>query len=291
MDGMGLVLGRLQDAGFTDVAGVDAAEGGLAAVAAAVRLGDGSSVFAKTFAESPGTGVFEAEAEGLSALAAAGARTPRVLHVDRELLVLEQVRPRVDTPAAWEELGRTLAALHTSTRTDRFGWHRDVWLGRRRQDNTWHDDGHEFFARCRLLRWLPEPRVREALGPQGCAALERFCDRLPELLPAAPACLTHGDMWSQNVLSDGTGGPVLIDPAVSFTWAEVDLSMLWCSPRPPASDRLFDVYAEVAGLEDGWRERMPLLHLRQHLAVTAQYDPDWGHGADARALLKKFAPW
>jgi fructosamine-3-kinase len=139
-----------------------------------------------------------------------------------------------------------------------------------------------------LLRWLPEPKVRAVLDAEDRRALERLCDALPELLPRRPSCVTHGDLWSQNVLGTAQGEPALIDPAVSRTWAEVDLSMLWSSPRPPQSDRFFDVYAEVTGLDAGWRDRMPLLHLRQHLAVVAQFEPDWGHGEQLRAALAPF---
>lgn len=38
-----------------------------------------------------------------------------------------------------------------------------------------------------------------------------------------PACL-HGDLWRENILADAEGEPSLIDPAVSYTWPEMDLS-------------------------------------------------------------------
>ena len=154
--------------------------------------------------------------------------------------------------------------------------------------NTWTDDGHEFFARHRLLRWLPEPRLRPKLDAGDRRALERLCERLPELLPARPASLTHGDLWAENVMADADGRPAVIDPAVSWTWAEVDLSHLWSSPRPPAAERFFAAYAEVTGLDAGWRERMPLLHLRQTLALVAMFDDDWGSTATVRGLLAPF---
>lgn len=68
----------------------------------------------------------------------------------------------------------------------------------------------------------------------------------------------------------------MIDPAVSYTWAEVDLAHLWCFPHPPEAKRFFDVYAELTSLDDDWRARMPLIQLRQHLAFIAQFDHDWG---------------
>lgn len=159
--------------------------------------------------------------------------TPEVLHAGRDLLVLSVLRPRPSSEAFWEQLAVALARLHTSTTHSRFGRHGDNWLGRRRQVNAWEDDGFEFFARHRLLRWLDEPRVSAALDAADRSALERLCALLPELLPDRPACLTHGDLWAQNVLAAHDGRPALIDPAVSYMWAEVDLAHLWTTAPPP----------------------------------------------------------
>ncbi|MFJ4500033.1 fructosamine kinase family protein [Streptomyces sp. NPDC088864] len=283
------LLERLHASGLTDVTEVEPVTGGLAATAALARRADGTSVFAKTFGEPMPDDVFAAEAEGLTVLReTGGVATPDILVADRDLLVLSALRPRPRTTAFWERLAHALARLHTTTRHPRFGWHRDNWLGRRRQTNPWTDDGFEFFARHRLLRWLPEPRVRQALGAADRAALERLCDRLPELLPAAPACLTHGDLWTLNVMATPDGRPALIDPAVSYTWAEVDLAHLWTTSPPPEAHVFFEVYAELTGLDAGWRARMPLLQLRQHLAVIAQFTPDLGAADHVRATLAPF---
>ena len=178
--------------------------------------------------------------------------------------------------------------MHATTVHDRFGWQRDNWLGRRLQSNAWTDDGHEFFARHRLLRWVGEPKVEAALGTEDRVALERLCERLPDLLPAKPACLVHGDLWMQNVLATADGRPALIDPAVSYTWAEIDLAHLWTTAPPPESAIFFERYAELTGLDSGWRERMPIIQLRQHLAVIAQFDDDWGAAGIVRETLAPF---
>jgi len=279
----GLLRYRLRMAGF-DAESVQPAAGGVISQAGIATLYGGGQVFAKTLPSAAPSDVFEVEAEGLRALRQAGLRTPEVLLATPKVLVLEPLPQRQDTPDAWEDLGRAFAALHTSTTSDRFGWHRDGWLGRMRQVNTWTTDGHAFFAQHRLLRWLPEPLVAAALDPADRRALERMCARLPELVPAYRPCLTHGDLWQGNVL----GGPAAVDPAVCHTWPEVDLSMLWCSPRPPESDRFFAAYAEVANLEDGWRDRMPLLHLREVLSVIAHGDDDWGAVAYVRDVTAPF---
>ncbi|MFY1622059.1 fructosamine kinase family protein [Micromonospora sp. WMMD735] len=284
-----LLAERLLRAGIGDVVTVEPVSGGLAALAGIAHRRDAPPVFVKTFAEAPDGDAFVAEAEGLTALRQQGGlATPDVLVANHELLVLSLLSPRPQDGAFWERFAHALAHLHTSTVHPRFGWHRDNWLGRRRQVNTWADDGFAFFAEHRLLRWLGEPRVRAALDATDRAAVQRLCARLPELLPDRPACLTHGDLWSQNVLSTGDGRAALIDPAVSYLWAEVDLAHLWTTAAPPESDRFFAVYAELTGLDADWRDRMPIIQLRQHLAVLAQFDDDWGAADTIRATLAPF---
>lgn len=283
-----LLPARLRAAGFDDVVAVEPATGGLAATAGIARRADGTVLFVKAFDEAL-PDAFATEAEGLDALrTAGGVATPEVLHVSADLLVLEALAPRPRDEAFWERLAHDLAHLHATTTHHRFGWHRDTWLGRRRQVNTWADDGFAFFAEHRLLRWLGEPRVDAALDAEDRTALEHLCARLPELLPAGPACLTHGDLWVQNVLATADGRPALIDPAVSYMWAEVDLAHLWTTVPPPEAGAFFDLYAELTGLDAGWRERMPIIQLRQHLAVIAQFEPDWGAAEIARATLAPF---
>jgi fructosamine-3-kinase len=283
------LLECLVRAGMRDVVAVEPAAGGVAALAGIAGRRDAPPVFVKAFVDAPGDDVFVAEAEGLAALRElGGVATPEVIVVGRELLVLSVLRPRPRSEAFWEAFAHTLSRLHTNTTHPRFGWHGDNWLGRRRQVNAWEHDGFAFFAQHRLLRWLTEPRVEAELDREDRAALERLCRRLPELLPDRPACLTHGDLWTQNLMATPDGQPALIDPAVSYTWAEVDLAHVWSTSPPPEAQRFFEVYAELTALDSGWRNRMPIIQLRQHLAVLAQFDDDWGAGDQIRATLAPF---
>ncbi|MFF4486739.1 fructosamine kinase family protein [Streptomyces sp. NPDC001544] len=284
-----MLVERLREAGFA-AEEVEEATGGVVAIAGLATLEDGTQVFAKTLL-GPDRDVFTVESTGLAELRRhGGVNTPDILWVSPRLLVLERMQPRRDTEHFWERLAHMVAALHTSTPSDRFGWHRDGWLGRMCQDNTWETDGHVFFAERRILRWLPEPLVEAAFDREERRALERLCAALPELIPPQPPCLTHGDLWRENIVATADGAPVLIDPAVSYTWPETDLSMLWCSPRPSAAERFFATYREVAGLQDGWKERMPLLHLRELLSTIAHGADTWGAAEAVRKISKPFRP-
>lgn len=282
-----LLRDRLATAGFGPV-DVQPTGEGTAASSGLVRLADGLRVFAKTFASRPDGDVFSDEAQGLRALRGAGLATPDVLHVDADLLVLSRLRPRPDAEAFWVRLAHDLARMHRSTVTDRFGWSHDNWLGSMRQQNTWDHDGFAFFAERRVLRWLPEPRVDAKLDATDRDALERLCAALPDLMPPRPACLTHGDLWVQNVLAAADGTPAVIDPAVSCTWADVDLAHLWSTPHPPEAEAFFGVYASLTGEQPGWTDRLPYVQLRQHLALMAMFDDDWGSTDAVRRLVAPF---
>jgi fructosamine-3-kinase len=270
------------------IASIHRLSGGYAASAWLVTFTDGSRIAAKTMAGAPAD-LFRIEAEGLAALAATRhLATPGVVAVTDRLLALEPLAPRDDSEQAWEWLGRDLAVVHRATVHDRFGWPSDGYLGRVAQHNAWTAGGHEFFARHRVLRYLEEPAVQQELTAADQLALEHFCDRLTEIIPAMPPVLTHGDLWAGNLLSTNGGRLAVIDPAVSYTWAEVDLSMLWCCQRPPAARRFFDAYQEINPSPAGWADRMPLLHVRELLSSIAHTGNAGGHATRLRSTLAPF---
>jgi len=270
------------------VASIRRLPGGYVADPWLITYADGTRVVGKTLAGAP-VGMFRAEAEGLAALHATGhLQVPEVLAVTDRLLLLEALATRDDSESSWEAFAHDLAALHRGTVHDAFGWPHDGYLGRVVQRNSWTANGHEFFVQHRVLRYLDEPLVQQELTSADRRALERFCDRVTELIPVMPAVLTHGDLWPGNMLSQDDGRITVIDPAVSYTWAEVDLSMLWGCQRPPSSGRFFDVYQELNPALPGWRERMPLLHVRELLSSMAhQGDSD----GSAQRLRRTLAPF
>jgi fructosamine-3-kinase len=220
------------------------------------RLADGREVVVKRCPYPA-----EVEADGLAALADAGAPVPAVLGVAGHVLVLEHV----GGPPDWPGLGRAIAGLHRTTGS-RFGWHRDNFQGMTVQHNAWSDDWASFYVERRLRVHLADPSVPDPLRRR----LERACEGpLPALLrPRPPPSLTHGDLWAANVVE----GRWLVDPAVSFADRELELAYMHLSNSLPSE--LLAAYEDAYPLDPGYEQRRPALQLHKFLNNIRHFGPD-----------------
>ncbi|NHA15708.1 fructosamine kinase family protein [Thioalkalivibrio sp. XN279] len=220
-------------------------------------------VFLKTNSADAGW-MLEAEADGLAALAAAGALpVPAVLGCGEAegsaWLALEWLELRAPSPVTEAALGAGLARQH-AVPGPYFGWSCDNAIGASPQLNTPDDDWGRFFARCRIGAQLELGR-RNGLPAELLARGERLVQRIPALLAdreVAPALL-HGDLWGGNRAADEAGRPVVFDPAVHYGDPECDLAM---TRLFGGFDRAFyDAYDAVLPPAPGWRQRLPLYQL------------------------------
>ena len=209
------------------------------------------------------------EADGLGALAEAGAPVPEVLGVDERVLVITHVSGRPD----WAGLGRALADLHRHT-GDTFGWHVDNVIGPLHQDNTTSDDWPTFYAERRIRPHLD----LDALPSHLRGRLERALDGpLQQLLGhGATPSLVHGDLWSGNVVD----GAWLIDPAVHRADREFELAFMDLFGGFPAA--CWDAYESAWPLDAGWQERRPALQLYHLLVHVALFGSSYVSGIAAR---------
>jgi fructosamine-3-kinase len=269
--------------------------GGCIAQAGIATFGDGSEVFVKRAAGEPG--MFEREAEGLLALAAAGAiRVPQVLAVGADALVLEIIRTAPKKRGFAESFGRRFAQLH-EYRGKAFGFPHDNFIGSTPQrndplDGSWEeaaaDDGvvwPEFFLQ-RRLRFQTRLAANRGHGDE----LERLLDRaqapVVELLAEAaelPSIL-HGDLWGGNYIVDDRGEACLIDPAVYYGHREADLAMtrLFGGFEPS----FYQAYNEASPLAPGHESRLPiyqLYHVLNHLNLFGS-----GYYAQSRQILQRY---
>ena len=260
--------------------------GGCISESFAARAGN-EKVFVKT-GTSDRLALFQAEADGLAALAEAGThRVPEALAVGEAegaaFLVMDwlELTP-ITTGEDARTAGRALAELHRHTGQD-FGWHRDNFIGSTPQANGACASWPQFFVRQRLLPQLALARQHE--HPKAF-----FSDgaRLAELVPAffvdhkpGPSLL-HGDLWHGNAaMADGR--PALFDPAVYYGDREADMAMSELFGGFPGAFYL--AYREAFPLDYGFEQRKNLYnlyHVLNHLNLFGR-----GYLGQAQRMIKK----
>lgn len=189
------------------------------------------------------------EAEMLRRLAAAGAKTPEVLGLSGDVMVLTWLPPGVATDSAWADLGASLRRVHLHAGAG-YGWSEDYAFGSVAIPNAGLPDWPEFWAARRIA-----PSIAKMPAPFR-PRLEALIHALPDLLPVRPKPgLLHGDLWSGNIhFSDGTG--MLIDPACYYGDGEVDLAMLDLFAHLPAP--FLEGYGSLA---PGYDKRRPIYQI------------------------------
>jgi len=195
---------------------------------ARVTTDSGAALFLKWNRSAP-PGMFAAEADGLSALAAGSALrvpTPLTWHDPNggaAWLLMEHVATGHADRECQSALGRGLAQMHSAQADDGFGWRRDNWIGSLGQSNPptrrWGD-----FWRDRRIE--PQLSLARRRGLARDRAFDDLLERIPDaLVDVETPELVHGDLWGGNWFADHHGTPVLIDPAVYRGHGEVDLAM------------------------------------------------------------------
>jgi protein-ribulosamine 3-kinase len=218
--------------------------------------------------------LFEAEADGLAALAkTAAVRVPRVITCggdgESAWLVLEWLDlAALDAPNA-ARLGTALAAQHRAPQS-RFGWASDNFIGATPQANGWCDDWLAFWRDKRL-----HPQLRLAARRRFPS---RMLDRGERLLAdcgvffgnyAPERSLLHGDLWGGNAAASANG-PVTFDPAVYVGDREADLAMTELFGGFPAD--FLAAYRAAWPLDSGYGARRGLYnvyHLLNHANLFA----------------------
>lgn len=270
--------------GLGEITGLQPVSGGCINNGARLTTSSGASLFLKQNANAP-PDMFSCEAAGLQALAdGAGPRVPEPHLHGASFLLTEDLQPAPQAPDYWSAFGVQLAELH-QRQSQRFGFDHNNYLGSTPQPNEWTEDGHEFFREQRLDYQAELAERRGLLSPDDRRSVARLCERLPELVPAQPASLLHGDLWSGNAISDSAGAPAIIDPAAHYGWPEAELGMTRLFGGFPPE--FYQSYETAAALEPGWRERLPvynLYHLLNHLNLFGR-----SYLAQVQTILRRFA--
>jgi protein-ribulosamine 3-kinase len=246
--------------------------GGCIADARLVKTGARHTYFLKQARPGQDPAMLRAEASGLHELRRADAvRTPRVVAVDADFLLLEHIPAGRTRAGTYPELGRALARLHRVA-GEAFGFHEDNFLGASPQQNraagAAATDWPTFYGEHRLGFQLQLAEKNGHATSELRRALTQLIDTLPERLAGTeePPTLLHGDLWAGNHLTDAEGRGWLIDPAVSYGHREAELAMTTLFGGYP--NEFYAAYRDEHPLAPGWPDREPLYqlyHLLNHL--------------------------
>ncbi len=234
-------------------------------------------------------GMFKAEAAGLRELQSHNViKVPGVIGEGQvegyQFLILEWINQGRNTAQSQELFGRQLADLHRIKHA-KFGLDYDNYMGSLPQRNKLTETYIEFFIEYKL-----KPQIKIALSKKVLPLeLERRFNTLYGILGSVldrevfPS-LVHGDLWSGNYLIDTSGSPVLIDPAISFSYREVDIAMTTLFGG--FGNRFYESYHESFPLTKGWQERMDLWNLYPLLIHLNLFGT--GYLNQIRAILIKY---
>jgi protein-ribulosamine 3-kinase len=214
--------------------------------------------------EASHAGMFEAEADGLAAIRAAGElAVPGFIACgsdgERAWLVLEWldlVPLDIHSAAA---LGGSLAKQHRIAQ-ERFGWKRDNFIGASPQANGWSDDWLAFWRDKRLhaqLRMAAKNRLPSRMIDRG----ERLATDFGALLAnhRVEKSLLHGDLWGGNAASQQASLATVFDPAVYVGDREADVAMTELFGGFPKD--FMAAYRAGWSLDDGYTVRRGLYNL------------------------------
>jgi protein-ribulosamine 3-kinase len=243
------------------------AHGGCISDSRIVTLKDGRQFFVKTNPEAKTCpGLFETEYDALLLLSDADViHVPKPVVCDDDFIVMETFTEGAPASDWQEQMGRGLAELHKNTKTDRFGFAKDNYLGLSKQVNNWKDDWLSFWREQRLGLQLKRLAMITDQDDPLLVKGKKLMSRLELLLAdiEEPAVLLHGDLWSGNAAANEQGQPVIFDPASYYGHREAEIGMMRMFGGFDA--RCEAAYAEVWPLQDGSEQRIRLYRLYHEL--------------------------
>ena len=213
--------------------------------------------------------MFEAEAQGLQALAASDTLkvpTPVCYGDDQQKSYIVMEYLEMSGSANQAALGEQLAAMHKVCEPQ-FGWSIDNTIGATPQINAWSENWLEFWREQRLGYQL-KLAAKNGYGGELQSLGEKLLIEMPVLFTGReikPSML-HGDLWGGNAAGLKDGTPVIFDPAFYYGDREADLAMTYVFGG--FGPDFYASYQNAFPLDDGFAVRKTfynIYHIINHL--------------------------
>lgn len=219
--------------------------------------------FVKANASERYPNMFAIEAAGLELLSSVvPGSVPAVAGVQtigaQQFLVLPFIHSSTPKKDHWVRFAHILANMH-GERSSAYGLEYANYIGSLRQENTPMEVWADFYVQCRLHPLLVHAFDTGAIAQDTLRRIERIFPVLERELTEGYPALLHGDLWSGNVMCDGAGEPMLIDPAVYYGHREMDLAMMRLFGGFP--EAVFSAYDAILPPDAGCADRVPLYQL------------------------------
>ncbi|WP_114090811.1 fructosamine kinase family protein [Thalassospira profundimaris] len=174
-------------------------------------------------------------------------RYPGVLYGDDHLLVMEYIKADGQAGSSGaQDLAQKLAAQHDITQPD-VGLEFDTLIGGLHQPNPPCANWLEFFRDQRLLFMAQCASDSGKLPSHLRQRIDKLSARLGDFIaPDVKPSLLHGDLWGGNILYHQGKLAGLIDPALYFGDAEIELA--FGTLFGDLNRDFFDVYSEYRPL-------------------------------------------
>ncbi len=288
---MGDVQRAISDAIGTEIVRLTSLSGGCIASVYRAELADGTMVVAKSGSALQAGGL-DVEAWMLGYLAEhSELPVPKVLHAEPGLLVMEHIESAGGVSDAGEARAAELFATLHSTTADRYGMERDTLIGPLVQPNAHTTSWCEFYAERRLRHFGRIALERGGIDAATMKLVERVCARIGGIIgKPGPPSLVHGDAWGGNVLCRDGEVVALIDPAIHYADAEVELAFMTLFGT--FGEAFFARYHELRPIRPGFFEERKDLYLLYPLLVHAalfESGGGGGYGQRVRAIAKRFS--
>lgn len=230
------------------------------------------------------SGMFMAEAAGLTEMAAAGhIHVPAVVshgqHEGQAYLILEYIELFTLRGTSTRLLGQQLARLH-QVQQSFFGWQSDNTIGTTPQHNRRENDWITFWQKHRLGKQLLFAAAQGYTGN-----LQKKGENILEKIPLffstyqPQASLLHGDLWGGNAASDCHGNPVIFDPACYYGDHEADIAMTELFGG--FGQDFYAAYQAEYPLDSGYKTRKVLYNLYHILNHLNLFGSGYQHQAES----------